>query len=831
MLRYLSLLLIFAFCNTVVAQTNTVNSSQVFEFINSQTNFIKNPHARTSTVGVTVSGATKGRVTGATKFNGIASHTCTSGTVGQYCEASLRTVTAPHRSSKSMCEYIVWYSGTTASNWGLVVGSSQVPFENTDSGIYQQAYITQPCSSTPTAPRIQRLVAGSSNTIEYAIYYGPSTRLGTVEEDRAVFAAERNSGPQLIPTGTFTQIASFNAITSDNYSCSNGSGGCVIKKAGTYRAAGYLSWVMNTTGARSVEIRVNGSRPNNSCVLTMNVPNGPAPHQSNVTCIINVNTNDVVTLWAWQNTGAGLYLDNTYIGNSFASLNLNQTSGGAAASIASVDNQDTGIIPFTPVLSTGAFNPSAAAYKFTYSLKGPYMFLDVDYQSPTGGTIGSGNYALTIPGGYEISPTVANPATSTSTFGNGYAYTGTSEFDIVVGASTSTTLSFRFPTSETVMNSLGSTTFPLSNANMRLGFTARIPIKGRENLSPNGVLKIDPPVFNFRELSGTGTYTPGAGVKWIKVKMVGGGAGGAGSGTVTTGTSGTNGGNTTFGDFVANGGGPGNWQNLGVGGAVSGSIAGATIINMTQGGYGQGGQIQPSTNGAVQLTGGHGGNSCFGSGGTSQAGGQGLQALYYGGGGGGGGGDAVNSVRTGGGGGAGGCIEFYLPISSGATSFAYAVGGQGAGGAASTNGRTGAAGRIGAIHIEEHFTSFQSALFSGALSTVLPQTPGSLSSNSSSKDLVYRGTVVNNGSTCVVTSNTPGLSATRGGAGVCTVNFPSAFSSTAYQCNANSSTSAAPGARNGAKTTTAYDTVTYSISSGVPVATDATYDFICIGPR
>lgn len=76
-----------------------------------------------------------------------------------------------------------------------------------------------------------------------------------------------------------------------------------------------------------------------------------------------------------------------------------------------------------------------------------------------------------------------------------------------------------------------------------------------------------------RFTSGSGTYTTPANVKYIRVKMIGGGGGGAGIGTSNTGGTGGTGGNTLFQVF---GGGSTILQaNGGSGGLNSSSIGGA----------------------------------------------------------------------------------------------------------------------------------------------------------------------------------------------------------------------------------------------------------------
>lgn len=189
--------------------------------------------------------------------------------------------------------------------------------------------------------------------------------------------------------------------------------------------------------------------------------------------------------------------------------------------------------------------------------------------------------------------------------------------------------------------------------------------------------------------SGSGTYNTPTNCKYIKVRMVGGGAGGAGGFGTGTGTGG-NGGSTTFGSLTANGG------TGGVYGASSGG-AGGTAASIPSGwsGFSVAGG---SGSGAAYWSGGCGGSSAFGgAGGAGWSSGTGFSgiagALNTGSGGGGGGG---NSGTGGSGGGAGAYIEVIS--TSLLSSYSYSVGTGGAAGSS-----VGAAGGSGVIIVEEYY--------------------------------------------------------------------------------------------------------------------------------
>jgi hypothetical protein len=216
-----------------------------------------------------------------------------------------------------------------------------------------------------------------------------------------------------------------------------------------------------------------------------------------------------------------------------------------------------------------------------------------------------------------------------------------------------------------------------------------------------------------RFLSGSGTYVTPAGVKYIKVRMVGGGGGGEGSARVFGGGGGNGGagGNTTFGTSLLT-------ANGGAGGAYAGIINGgsftinspAIAIASANGGNGQTTPVfwsQASLALNMYVVGGLGGNSVFGGGGSSPVENFGSDGKPNTGGGGGGGGIANVSANTSGdrnvgsGGGAGGYVEAI--INNPLPSYTYSVGAGGTAGAAGSGGFNGGAGGSGIIIVEEYY--------------------------------------------------------------------------------------------------------------------------------
>lgn len=193
-----------------------------------------------------------------------------------------------------------------------------------------------------------------------------------------------------------------------------------------------------------------------------------------------------------------------------------------------------------------------------------------------------------------------------------------------------------------------------------------------------------------RFTSGSGTYTTPAGVKWIRIRLVGGGGGGGEGGN--TGVS-SAGGTTTFsgGSLSATGGGGASNNTAG---GVGGTPANGNVLNIA-GGSGGG------SNGATNGGGGNGGNSYFGGGGGGAAGGTqtGLAGAANTGGGGGGGSLTGSSAA---GGGAGAYVEHIISAPVASYTYAVAAGGvgQSGGGAGGGDGGPGAAG---IVIVEEYY--------------------------------------------------------------------------------------------------------------------------------
>lgn len=205
--------------------------------------------------------------------------------------------------------------------------------------------------------------------------------------------------------------------------------------------------------------------------------------------------------------------------------------------------------------------------------------------------------------------------------------------------------------------------------------------------------------------SGTGTYTTPAGVKYIRVRMVGGGGGGSGGGSASGGNGGT-GGNSYFRVgaspdlLVANGGVGGTWN--GAGGAGGTASLGSGPIGTALSGS-SGGGFNASNGSGGPITGSIGGSTPFGGGGASgvyNSVGQTATTNTGSGGQGGGNGNAPSS-NGGSGGGAGGFVDAI--IHSPNSTYAYNVGAAGTVGTAGTSGTAGGAGAVGYLEVTEYY--------------------------------------------------------------------------------------------------------------------------------
>lgn len=213
--------------------------------------------------------------------------------------------------------------------------------------------------------------------------------------------------------------------------------------------------------------------------------------------------------------------------------------------------------------------------------------------------------------------------------------------------------------------------------------------------------------------SGSGTYNKPAGVKYLKVRMIGGGGGGGGGSTVaaSNGGAGGTGGTTTFGSSfltcTGGAGGAGASSNDLRGGAGGTATMNSPAIGTSMSGGTGCSSNQFVTNGSgASGTSGQGAGSPFAGGGMGGCAGGNVTAgqappANSGAGGGGGASTSASYANGGSGGGAGAFIDCLIPDPD--SSYAYAIGGVGTAGTAGTGGNAGGAGAAGYIEVTEYY--------------------------------------------------------------------------------------------------------------------------------
>jgi hypothetical protein len=230
---------------------------------------------------------------------------------------------------------------------------------------------------------------------------------------------------------------------------------------------------------------------------------------------------------------------------------------------------------------------------------------------------------------------------------------------------------------------------------------SRWHVIGNPSAGSGSVSSINP--VTVQRLTASGTYTTPAGVKFLKVRAIGGGGGGQGSANGAWGTVGAAGGATSFGSLIScPGGGGGNIQ--GNNGGATPTISSPAIAVVSMVGNPGGAGFNKNGSSSPEADGGTGGASPFGGAGaglvSSATAGSATANSGSGGGGSGTGASATNSI-AGQGGGSGAYAEAF--IVNPATSYSVTIGGAGAGGVGSL--ATGGAGGSGVIIVEEYYVS------------------------------------------------------------------------------------------------------------------------------
>lgn len=757
--------------------TPKVNSDTIFEFIDSKDNFILNPFARMNTNNISVGGsATKGRVTGASRIKGIASHTCTGTAAGSFCQATIRTPTAPYNNPSQRCEYTLVYSGTGASGYVLAVGDQTVALENTvDLTEYKIAYIEQPCSSSPTPPQVKQPAAGTPGVIHYGLIYGRSGRLGQVNQATFYGGAQQEGAANCL-------YAQNTSTGSNNYIDLGTAGSCAQawSSYGNCTAVGPTSHQITCANMPpgDYKFEVSGAFVTTTSGNDCNFKFSDSTNQFGYNTLFSSGTGaasngGMMGRITYNTAGTRTFKIQSSDNGMSAACRIDNSLAGmtmvwriwrfptSTQTVATIDNLDYAPRPYTPVF-TGFGTPTNV--ECLESRDGSYLDIDCRFQAGTTtaveGRIGlpAGLTGVTMTQSPKLAGGMISGYSAATRFGL-YPMIESASTYLVFGAQDSAAAA----TAKANANQIPASTV--------VSFKARVQIQGWQP-APSGVINISPPVFNTVTLGGSGNYTVPPGITLLEMThLVGGGGGGGGAGSAA-GTSGGAGGNTTFGNWTAAGGTGAAWFVQGVGGGIPSVGTGVQIFS-TAGGSGQYGGINTSSASGMQIPGGTGGDSCDGQGGQGGGpGGGGIGSISFGGGGGGGGTDSAANIRAGGGGGAGGCVSFLMPVTPGQI-IPYSVGAAGTAGAAGTGStRAGGPGRVGTIRFKEHATSFLPALASGLLSKI----PGSLTSNSQNASRFEWARIQYSPTSCDIQDGSGAFTTSRTATGICSItqNSPAA---------------------------------------------------------
>jgi len=323
----------------------------------------------------------------------------------------------------------------------------------------------------------------------------------------------------------------------------------------------------------------------------------------------------------------------------------------------------SGTIAGTPTFSSAITFTTAPILSSTTASQA--LFTDASKNVVSNTITGTGNVVM------SASPTLSGTIAGTPTFSSAITFT-----TAPILSSTTASKPLATDASKNIITS------PVT------GTGSTVVLSASPSISSPNITTAAVSITNYT--SGSGTYTVPAGVKWLRVRLIGGGGGGGGGQTGGGATIGGNGGNTTFGASTANGGG---------GGCVSTAIwnspaGGLYTIGAGMSGLGLKGMTGNVGTSNYQNAAGGGFGGGYGGDGTHAP----LAGDTNSGGGGGNGYPGNNSFASCGGG-SGGFIDGI--ITSPAVSYAYSVGAAGTAGGGNTY--PGAAGGSGVIIIEEHY--------------------------------------------------------------------------------------------------------------------------------
>jgi hypothetical protein len=277
-------------------------------------------------------------------------------------------------------------------------------------------------------------------------------------------------------------------------------------------------------------------------------------------------------------------------------------------------------VPTAPTAASGVATQQLATCAFVTSAIAALSIGVASFNSRTGAVTLTTNDISAAGGAVLASPIFSGqPTAPTASTGTSTTQLATTAFVAAAIAAAAIVSSFNGRAGAVTLNTadvtgVGGLTAVTTNTTLTGAGTAASPLA----VAPSRI----PTAHNFIS---SGTYTPSAGISWIRVRMVGGGGGGAGSISYAP----VSGGTTSFGAWTAtggaSGGGPSGTQGGAPGNGGSTGVNGTgTLVARIQGGhgaYGIGGSGDPTSivPGGASAFGGYFAPGSGGTGGASQA--------------------------------------------------------------------------------------------------------------------------------------------------------------------------------------------------------------------
>lgn len=178
-----SLLFILLTLASATSWGQSTISPDYIETFNAAKNLVRNPYAAETTRFSSTSSATLARdVDSGDRLFEKASWNCDTSATNGYCRHEIRTPVAPYATGN--CEVSVRFKGD-ASLYSLVLRTASASVSTTplfNSTDWTTVSANYPCSSSIASVQIEQTTAGTSPAVNYGLYYGPATNIGTVTQ-------------------------------------------------------------------------------------------------------------------------------------------------------------------------------------------------------------------------------------------------------------------------------------------------------------------------------------------------------------------------------------------------------------------------------------------------------------------------------------------------------------------------------------------------------------------------------------------------------------------------------------------------------------------------